>query len=71
MTYWYWVALGWAVCGFLAYGRFLAQVHNTRSHPLDRAVAFSLSVWGPISLLATLSLCRHGFMWRLPPRKDG
>lgn len=77
MTYWYWIALGWAVCGFLAYGRTLA--HFQRAYPLiadtNRGVDYQFALWqvpwGPISLLVVFFTYRHGFMWRLPPRKDG
>ncbi len=71
MTYWYLAALGWAVCGFLAYGRFLAHLQSVFPQSSNSIAAFCLSIWGPISLLATVSICRHGSMWRLSPRKEG
>ncbi len=77
MTYWPWIALGWAVCGFLAYGSTLAQ--DQLEYPLiaekerarDVRFACLTGLFGPISLIVCLMCDRHGFMWRLPPRKDG
>lgn len=75
--YWYWLALGWAVCGFLAYGRWLA--HSQKAWPSranidrnrDRKGALVVALWGPFGFIVALAMSHHGFMWRLPPRKDG
>ena len=78
MEHWqYWLAIGWVACGFLAYGHTLA--HFQRKWPScadgDRAAdiykACLMGAFGPIGLLVSILHGRHGFMWRLPPRKEG
>ncbi len=65
------IIAGWALCGFLAYGRTLA--HFQREYLVDgdhRGKAWTQAVLGPGGLIVSLIMGRHGFMWRLPPR-DG
>ena len=78
MTYWYWLAIGWAVCGFLAYGRTLAYFQRNwpdiadKGRAADIYKACLMAVIGPIGLVIAMLLSdSHGFMWRLPPRKAG
>ena len=77
MEYWLIGIAIWIACGFLAYGRWLA--HFQRGWPTladrhrneDCRRAFMVALGGPCGLIGTLIACRHGFMWCLPPRKDG
>ena len=81
MAHWqYWLAIGlviWAVCGFLAYGMDLAHFQKKwpsladEDRDRDRRRALFTALCGPLGLVASLIHCRHGFMWRLPPRKEG
>ena len=70
------IITGWVLCGFLAYGRELAELQRTfpdlaeQDRDLDRDRAWITAIFGPIALVVSLIFCRHGFMWRLPPR-DG
>ena len=78
MAHWqYWLAIGWAVCGFLAYGRTLA--HFQRNWPsladgdreADVGRACVVATCGVAGLVVSIVGGHHGFMWRLPPRKEG
>lgn len=70
------IIAGWVLCGFLAYGHELAEVQRAfptlaeQDRDLDRKRARIIALFGPASLVVSLIFCRHGFMWRLPPR-DG
>ena len=62
----------WVVCGWLTYGRFFAHfqrgwpklAERDRATDAKNAMVFAMS--GPLGLLVSLALGRHGFMWRTP-----
>ncbi len=67
---------GWALCGFLAYGRTLADFQRMfpeladQDRNADRARAWFVALCGPLGLVVGLIGGRHGWMWRLPPRHE-
>ena len=71
------IIVGWALCGFLAYGLTLAHYQRkyiliaNESRDTDRRFALATAFFGPISLFVSILMYRkHGFMWRLPPRRE-
>lgn len=62
----------WAICGFLAYGRTFADFQRTflliaqERRSQHKRYALTIALGGPIGLLASLIMGRHGFMWRAP-----
>ncbi len=78
MEYWLAGAVVWVMCGFLSYGMVLAYFQRRwptladEERDKDRRFALLCALTGPINLMVCIITYRgYGFMWRLPPRKEG
>ena len=81
MEYWIAGVAAWGVCGFMVYGLTLGHFQNKflliadDNRRIDHRFALDMAMMGPLGLLSVgvfiLLTSYHGFMWRLPPRRDG
>lgn len=71
------LALGWAACGFIAYGIVFAYLQleyrgiAREQYRSDRKFALFVAMIGPIGLFAVCVVCncglKHGLRWRSLP----